>query len=276
MIGFDPYAYRQRLFSALQRPQQQIVDYGGIGITPHQGAGGFPTPQFPSVQLPGVGGPPGGFSLAPGHPSNGPIDFGSATPTPMPQHQPQPTFQPGGGSGMPSQWPGLNPWAQEFGAGNTMATLAHGNPYAGFFNAMAGNTTPMYYGDPNQMNQTASYGGIAQHIANARAVAAAQSKANDPRANSSQGGGLPGGISPGGAAAGVGLGALALGNPYAIPLAGAAAGGAALWNWLKGGDDPPRYKTDPNASAGSNTRPASSGPSGAGSSSGAGGPTNRN
>lgn len=271
MLGFNPFAGRQATQHMLTPPAPQIRDYGGIGIGPAGPGAPLPTWNGNQASLP-TSSFLANLRSAPQVPSAGSLSNYPGTPTPIASQQPTPPP----GSGMPAQWPGMNPWAQQFGAGNTMATLmggsGGGNPYAGFFNSMAANSTPMYYGDPNQMNQTASYQGIAQHIAAARQQAMKEAS-GDPRQNSGQGG-VPN-PSPGTAGLLAGAAGLALGNPYTLPLAGGVAGGKAIWDWLSGGDDPPRYKTDPNAPPGSNARPASGG-SGSGSSSGGSRPTNRN
>ncbi len=274
---FDPFLSRQSFGSALQAPRPQITDYGGIGLSPGGPTAPLPTWNGNHAQLP-TSSWLANLRSAPQVPNGGGLptaaDLAGRGSSVTPRPQDQPAYN--GSPGLPGNWSGLNPWAQEFGAGNTMATLMGGNPYAGFFNNMAGNTTPMYYGDPNQMNQTASYGGILGHINRAQGQMAAEAKASAPNPNGGGGVGL-GNVSPAAAGAGAGLLGLAMNNPYTIPLAGAAYGGKALWNKLFGGsEDPPRYKTDPNAPPGSNTRPASSGSSGAGSSSGASGPTHRN
>lgn len=164
-------------------------------------AGGFqndPTPPPSSGRGQGnMGGFRGQFGIRePVNLSNGRDLYGAVAP--QPQDQP---VNPWSGNAGPSGYGpgGYNPWMSNLGAQGAMGMVNY-SPFTGYFNNMAfNNVGPPNY-DPNTLNQTQSYAGLARHLQGA-------TNHYDPfgqRASSQGGGG--GGYDAARGAAGAGAG----------------------------------------------------------------------
>lgn len=252
-FGMSPSGYGMPSYAAPQlfnqfagsfgQPAQYPGLYGlsqpSIGTSP--GPNGPPTTSGGFINDPQAPAPSGGFDfggmqdgahMLPGYSprsfgygrpdqpdfSNGRDQYGAVVP--RPQDQPQSPWTSNGGA--PGYSPGAyNPWMQQLGPQGAMGML-NSSPFTGYFNNMAfNNVGPPNY-DPNTLNQMQSYAGLARHLAGA-------SRYYNTAPPQTQGSGSSG-PSPGMAGVGAGLAGLAMGNPYTLPIAGAVAGGKALWD----------------------------------------------
>lgn len=219
--GYSPYGFGMPTFGGGFSPGP-VGGFTGTPATP-PGSGG---PVNPSLNPAGSSGGVGASgSLAPSGTGTSPRDqYGAA-------------LNPGVGSpwgqapGMPSMTPGsYNPWMSQLGPQGAMSMMQN-SPFTGYFNQMAAAGAPGI-GPMNAyslLQGVNSYGGLQERLG------AYRNMYNDmwtARQQAAENGGGGSGPSAEQAAGGVGLGALALGSPYAIPAAGAAWVGKKIWDWL--------------------------------------------